>query len=329
MSDDARTRRVMRRRGFLGALGVCLLAPGGATRAMMAGRSPDTPAARVDANTAASPWSGVVSVLVGGAAYSGVVLTPRHVLTAAHVPGGQPATALQVVANLGPTPATRQVEAVSLYPGTVFPYDDLCVLRLTQALPANVASYPLVDAPQTTGTRLTLVGYGASGQGNVGPSVAGSSSVKRVGLNVLDQFADRLDASGRTSPFWLYDFDGPTGTGAMGGPTLGNAVESCVAGGDSGSGAFIDTAAGPALYGLATLALSFGTAGTTSVFGAGGGGLVLSHPPYLEWLRTQTGGTLVLLSHANAADVPVAPPWALAALGAALMVPLVRRAQRG
>lgn len=306
-----------------------LLAPGGVARAMMAGRSPDTPAARIDANTATSPWSGVVSVLVGGAAYSGVALTPRHVLTAAHVPGSQPAAALQVVANPGPTPATLQVEAVTVYPGTAFPYDDLCVLRLAQPLPANVANYPLVDAPQTTGTRLTLVGYGASGLGDVGPSFAGSSSVKRVGQNVLDQFTDRLDASGRTSPFWLYDFDGPTGTGAMGGPTLGNAVETCVAGGDSGSGAFVDTGAGPALYGLATLALSFGTPSATSVFGAGGGGLVLSHPPYLEWLRTQTGGAVVLLSQANAADVPVAPPWALAALGAALMMPLLRRARRG
>lgn len=305
-----------------------LLAPGGVARAMMAGRSPDTPAARIDANTATSPWSGVVSVLVGGAAYSGIALTPRHVLTAAHVPGGQPAAALQVVANPGPTSATRQVEAVSLYPGTVFPYDDLCVLRLAQALPANVASYPLADTPQATGTRLTLVGYGASGQGNVGPSVAGASSVKRVGQNVLDQFTDRLDASGRTSPFWVYDFDGPTGTGPMGGPTLGNAVETCVAGGDSGSGAFIDTGAGPALYGLATLALSFGATGSTSVFGAGGGGLVLSHPPYLEWLREQTAGAVLLLSQADAADVPVAPPWALAALGAALMWPLFRRARR-
>lgn len=52
---------------------------------IMAGAPPDSPAARIDPNTTSSPWSGVGSVVVNGAPYSGVVVAPNFVLTAAHV----------------------------------------------------------------------------------------------------------------------------------------------------------------------------------------------------------------------------------------------------
>ena len=202
----------------------------------MAGQAPDTPSARVDANVRSSPWSGAVSVVVDGSAYSGVVIGARHVLTASHVAAGHAPSTVQVVVNLAAAGQTIAVTNVATYPGAAFPYDDLTVLRLAQAVPAGTAIYPIVDNPYPTGTQITLVGYGASGNGNTGPSVPGSASVKRIGKNVLDQYTDRLDASGRTSPFFLYDFDGPSGAGQLGGPTLGNATETCVAGGDSGSG---------------------------------------------------------------------------------------------
>lgn len=313
------------RRHLLQAASACALLPSEG-RAMMAGAAPDSALARVDPNLASSPWSGAVSVIVGAAPYSGVVIGPRHVLTAAHVAGGQLPAAVQVVVNSASTPVTMNVSAVSTYPGAAFPYDDLCVLRLAQPVPAGTAVYPIVDTAFSTGMRLTLVGYGASGNGNVGPSLGGSASVKRSGQNVLDQFTDRLDASGRTSPFFLYDFDAPTGTGPLGGAGLGNARETCVAGGDSGSGAFLETGAGPALYGLLTVALNFSAGSTaTSVFGSGGGGLVLSHPPYLDWLRTQTDQSVVLLSRVSAADVPVAPAWAIGLAGLAFASRLLQR----
>lgn len=313
------------RRQLLGAASAWALFPS-SSRAMMAGAPPDSAQARIDPNVPASPWSGAVSVVVGGAPYSGVVVGPRHVLTAAHVAGGQLPAAVQVVVNSASAPVTMAVSAVSTYPGASFPYDDLCVLRLAQPVPAGTAVYPIVDSAVTTGTRLALVGYGASGNGTVGPSLAGSASVKRSGHNVLDQFTDRLDASGRTSPFFLYDFDSPTGTGPLGGASLGNTQETCVAGGDSGSGAFVETAAGPALYGLLTVALNFGAGSTaTSVFGSGGGGLVLSHPPYLEWLGAQSDQTVVPLSRLAAADVPLAPGWALGLAGLAFATRLMPR----
>ena len=101
-----------------------------------------------------------------------------------------------------------------------------------------------------------------------------------------------------------------------------------MASGDSGSGAFIETSAGPALYGLSTLTMNLG-AGSSPKFGNGGGGLVLSHPPYISWLRAQTDASFTTLSEAKTADVPVAPGWALALLGTALMAHAVRQRSRG
>lgn len=292
--------------------------------ALMAGATPDSPAARVDTNLPGSPWTSAVSVLVGGTPFSGVAIARQYVLTAAHVAGGQPPSQVQVVVNSQAAPVTMSVAAVATYPGTVFPYDDLCVLQLAQPLPAGVPIPPIMDTPQPTGTVLTLVGYGASGYGNVGPSVGASSTVKRSGRNVLDTLTDRLDSSGRTGQFFVYDFDGPSGNGAMGGPTLGNAVETAPASGDSGSPVYVDSTAGIALYGLTTLVLSFASGSTTSVFGSGGGGLVLSYAPHLSWLQTQTAHTLTLASQVVTADVPVAPTWALGLLAAGFATHLLR-----
>ncbi len=281
--------------------------------ALMAGAPPDSPQARVDPNTTSSRWSGVVSVVIGGAPFSGVVVAPHYVLTAAHVALGQQPANVQVLANIGPTPLVLAVEAVTTYPTAAFPYDDLSLLRLSQPVPAGVAVYAIADAAVALGTAITLVGYGGSGAGNGGVTVQQSSIVKRTGRNVIDQYTDRFDTSGRTSAFFVYDFDGATGKGPLGGATLGNTVETAVAGGDSGSASFIESPSGPLLFGLNTVALTFGSAPASS-FGSGGGGIVLNHPPYLEWLQTQTGRTLTLGSAVQSADVPLLGPGAGALL---------------
>jgi hypothetical protein len=272
----------------------------------MAGNLPDTAAARIDPNTTLSPWSGVVSVVIGGAPFSGVVVGPRHVLTAAHVALNQNPANVTVVANTSATPTLLAVEAVTSYPTAAFPYDDLSLLRLVQPVPAGVAVYPVMDVAQPLGTRVTLVGYGGSGNPATGASVAGTSSIKRRGL---------------------YDFDGPTGNGPIGGATLGNSVETSVVGGDSGSAAFVDTASGPALYGLNTAVINFSGA-AAGAFGSGGTGMVLSHAPYLSWLTAQTNGSLSLSSQVGSADVPALAPWGLAALGGGFAW-LLRRSEIG
>lgn len=288
--------------------------------ATMAGAAPDTPDARVDSNTASSPWNGVGSVVVSGGVYSGVVVAPRFVLTAAHVVGSTAPAAIQFVLNVGGNQThTIAARAVFRYPSASFPYDDLALVELTVAVPGGVNVYPLVRDSFTAAQRITLVGYGASGNGNVGVSVGAARSVKRTGENVVDAVQTTMDSSGHSSLFYLYDFDGPSGTGVMGGSTLGNAVETLVAGGDSGSPAFIGTA----LMGINTF-VSQPVAGQPNdyKFGMVGGGMLLSRPEFLSWIDATTGYTTT----GAAVDIPTLPQWALIA-GAMLLGAITLRAQ--
>ena len=78
------------------------LAHGGSPpRVLMAGAAPDSPAARVDSNTAQSLFAGVGSVVVNGSPLSGVVIAGQYVLTAGHVVAGQPVSAIHFALNQG------------------------------------------------------------------------------------------------------------------------------------------------------------------------------------------------------------------------------------
>lgn len=272
----------------------------GASLAMMAGIEPDTPAARVDPNTVDSPWAGVVVVRVNGGVYTGVMVSPRHVLTAAHVAGGavNEPHRVEVVLNFGGDAShVLAVDQVQPYPGNSFPYDDLALLRLTAPVPDDVPVYPVNDLPVARGVEMTLVGYGASGQGDVGPRTGSNVSIKRVGWNALDTMTDKVDNSGRTSVFYLYDFDGPEGNGPMGGPSLGNARETVVGGGDSGSPAFIISEYGyRAVVGINTFATPMNSGRPLNYgFGQGGGGIFLA-PRFLDWLDQASDGMVRRLS---------------------------------
>jgi hypothetical protein len=283
-------------------LGFCLLlsmAPL-AAQAMLAGAAPDSPAARVDANTKDSPWAGVVVVRTSGV-FSGVAVSPRHILTAAHVAGGakdNPAS-VTIVLNYGADEShSLAVTKADVFPTNSFPYDDLVLLTLAEPLPEGVPIYPINDLPPEPGkTGLILVGYGASGNGDAGASVGGSASVKRVGENMLDGLTASVDQSGRRSSFYLYDFDGPEGNSQMGGPTLGNTRETMVGSGDSGSPAFSLIKGYRALTGINTFAtpLNSGKALNFS-FGQGGGGMLLADPRFLQWLDEMSGGAVKRVS---------------------------------
>jgi hypothetical protein len=286
----------------------------------MAGAPPDTPVARVDANTTSSPWNGVGSVVVSGGVYSGVVVAPRFVLTAAHVVGTTSPTAIQFVLNFGGNQThTIPAQAVFRYPTASFPYDDLALIELSTAVPAGVHVYPLIREPLNAAQKITLVGYGASGNGNAGISVAASRSVKRSGENIVDAVQTSVDGSGRSSLFYLYDFDGPSGNGVFGGPTLGNAVETLVAGGDSGSPAFLGTS----LLGINTF-VAQPVAGQPNdyKFGMFGGGMLLSRPEFLDWIDATTGYT----ADTGAVDIPTLPQWAVI-MGAMLLGAIALRTQ--
>lgn len=302
MNEFARERRMI---AVLIVVG--LLVAGSTAQAMMAGVLPDSPAARVDANTTSSMWNGVGSVIVGGGTYSGVLIAPRFVLTAAHVVGSASPSSVQFVLNYGGD-QTHVIQALSIkkHPTESFPYDDLALIELATAAPAGVSVYPIERNTIAVGHQIALVGYGASGNGNVGVTVSASRSVKRRGWNIVNLIQTTLDASGRESLFYLYDFDAPTGNGSLGGPSTGNTFETLVAGGDSGSPAFIVDSAGPRLVGINTFVIS-DTAGEPIdyMFGTMGGGILLSAPEFTNWIDATIG------TYGGEEDIPTLPEWAV------------------
>lgn len=307
-----------------------VLGSAGPAHAMMAGAVPDSPAARVDANVTTSPFAGVAAINVNGGTYSGVVIAPRYVLTAGHVAAAGNAAAMQVILNQSGTPWTTTVLNATTYPTFSFPYDDLAILQLAAPVPAGVPVYPMYAGPLQTGLILVLAGYGESGNGSVGPTVGSATAVKRTGENTLDDLTTTLDTSGLASRFFLYDFDGPTGNGPTGGPTLGNARETMVAVGDSGGPSFVQVGSSLQVLGINTFASSgVANQSPTYTFGDLGGGIVAADPRFAAWLQTTTQGTMPAASSAaRDSDGPL-PPWTYLVLGCALWAVTLARCGHG
>ena len=298
--------------------------------ALMAGAPPDSASARVDANVASSPFAGVAAISINGTLFSGVVIAPRYLLTAGHVAAAGPASAMQVILNPGATPWTTTVVAATPYPSYSFPYDDLAILQLASPVPAGVPIYPMYDGALQTGLVLVLCGYGESGNGDSGPSITASSAIKRSGHNSLDQLATALDNSGLMSRFFVYDFDGPHGNGPLGGPTLGNAVETMVAVGDSGGPAFVESGGTLELLGINTFAAStVANQSPSYTFGNLGGGIVAADPRFASWLKTTTQGTMPPAPTAGGDTDGPLPAWSDLLLGCALLAMTLARCAHG
>ena len=294
-----------RRNIVLGALGMSLSGPcraiiGGA----LDGSPPDSPANRVDDNTTHSPWAGVgsLSVQIGPlrerqGTYTASAIDVRHVITAAHVVAGRDVADVRFNLNYGADLSHRiGAEAIHVHPdyagfrpdsrsGMV--HDDLAIVRLEAALPFGVPLYAIRRNPIRAHTVITLVGYGAGGDGVNGTSVSPSPSVKRVGRNVIDA-AFRDNGGGESLEVYLFDFDGPdASTNRLGGATLGNAAEATVAGGDSGSPALVPGPHGSwLLIGVNTFVAP--QSALNQRFGGLGGGILLY--PYAAWVDSVLAG---------------------------------------
>ncbi len=291
------------------------------------GTPADTPALRVDPNTASSPWAGVGVLEVGGKSFSAALIGPRHVLTAAHVVGGAGAGSLSFVLNAGGDAshrlAARAVHVNPGYQGFVpaadgVVHDDLAIVELSEAAPSWIPYYIPQVEPLTAGAALTFVGYGATGDGVNGIAVAVGSTpyTKRVGGNAADVLLADDDGSARLEAF-VFDFDGPVAsTNRMGGTTLGNAVETTFGSGDSGSPALLLVGGQWRLAGVGTFVAQFSGGPTQSgVFGTGGGGMLVSG--YADWISGVVGA---------AAPIPEPAPSALWMSGLALVAALsIRR----
>ena len=253
------------------------------TPTISAGAPPDTPGARVDPNTAASPFSGVVSINIryGGQSFicSGTMVSPTQVLSAAHcvdtdgaghvVNINQPGNDVRIVFNTTGPNGTAIVTATNVvihpdYQGFgVCPFaasfqclnDDISIITIPAgSAPAGAKIYGIAAMTQTPGALFTQVGYGTSGDGVNGYTVGPSFRIKRMGKNIYDVF-DTDDEQGfsnnSAAEVWYSDFDGPAGSfdtwcvfaGVCGG-TLGNGVETIIGGGDSGGPSFVQDALG-------------------------------------------------------------------------------------
>lgn len=248
-------------------------------------------AAGNDTNSAFSPWSGVgsVSVMVGirTRTFSGVLLDRRHVLTAAHVLGGAAPGDVTFNLNHGGN-LTHRIPAATItvhpdYSGfdPRQPNDDLAVIRLARDVPEGIPIHPIYRGVLSRGELITLVGYGGGGDGVSGSIVPPDPAVKRIGYNRADAFVVDDEGSGR-SEVYQFDFDGPDpASNRMGGLALGGNLEASVAPGDSGSPAFVHESGEWWLAGINTFEWK-APDGRSGVFGAGGGGMLLSG--YAAWI---------------------------------------------
>lgn len=288
-------RRALRR--VLCLLAACATAPAWAILGGLPdGEPPDSPALRVDPDRCDSPWAGVVSVLIDGGVYSGVLVDARWVLTAGHVAAGHRANPAAVQVRVPCGDLRLAVREVVPHPGfggyrpDRINLDDLTLLQLAQPAPREVPGYPLFDRVPRPGIVLTLVGYGAGGNPRDGANVPARADIKRVGENVLDVLVPR---PGQPPAAYLWDFDGPDpASSVLGGPTLGNRREATVAGGDSGSGAFVRDGEHWALVGINTFQIQLPAkppkiSPPPPKFGSGGGGMLVA--PYAEWIRGVIG----------------------------------------
>ncbi|MFT3802113.1 MAG: trypsin-like serine protease [Burkholderiaceae bacterium] len=286
---------------------VCAGLPMTAT-AVMAGLAPDSPQARIDPNDRRSPWAAVGAVRIGEQTFTGVLIRPRFVLTAAHMIVGHPPESIRFQLNLDRRqPTINDIERVIVHPdyrggaGPESP-NDLALLELAGDAPSGLAIPPPYYGSLAPGTEFRFVGYGRSGSGDQGPTVDSRPDVKRVGANTADRFIPSPSAASMPAMF-LYDFDAARRPNAMGRKGLANELESAVAPGDSGAPVFITRGGRWELIGVMTFSTAVRQRGiAVGTFGSVGGGVLLG--PSRDWIETTTSHALARVDARPANDSP-------------------------
>lgn len=249
----------------------------------MVGEPPDSPRARLIPNRPDSPWSGVASLFIQSQIYSAVLVADRFALTAAHVlrDAAEITLNLNVDGDLSHQIAVRRAVRHPQFRGLGHPppIHDLAVLELAEDAPASARRYPIAPDVPPDGTRIELVGYGASGSGSRGVEVRQNAALKRHGAARVRH----LPPADEAAP-WMYFFDYSAR------PVAGIAPTG-LAPGDSGSGAFLLQSAGPALVGINTLTMRpAGLQGPAFGYGTRSAGQWI--PPQRVWLIAATGGAV-------------------------------------
>lgn len=282
------------------------------------GSPPASPASRVDPNGASGLYPGVGSLelvhpTLGTFTCSGSVIDDEFVLTAAHcfdldndgsVDAGITTSSMfhlnHMPTTVGTPSSSHGISNVTIHPDfggftATGANDDLGVVKLSSAVPSITPKYALRNTGISSGEALTLVGYGVSGFGDVaGVEVIPDYTVKRAGANEADLFVVDDDLPSMVNEIFIYDFDGPIGTGSFGGTTLGNDVETMVRGGDSGGPALVTESGALVLAGVNTFEFELmGITPPVGTFGAIGGGIILNSD-YVSWITSIAPGSSVV-----------------------------------
>jgi hypothetical protein len=205
-------------------------------------------------------------------------------------------------------------------------HEDLAIVVLDRDAPADAPAYALQRTDLPLGSTFVAVGYGGSGQGDGTGRIAADPGVKRTGRNAADRYL-RDDDGGTVNEVYLFDFDGGGAPNAMGGGSLGNALEASLASGDSGSPAFVAGTTPPRLFGVNTFLASFpGGPTDLGTFGTGGGGMLVAG--YAAWIDATIASTTVDPPSAGSADAEVPVPGWVAWVTAMLLAPALARSAR-
>lgn len=296
------------------------------TPAITSGALPDSPAARIDGNTAASPFSGVVSISIqkNGLGYicSGALVGKRQVISAGHcvdmdgngtlIDINQPGNRVRVVFNSNGTQnAVMTAVGVSMDPdykgfgkcpagvNSFCVNDDVAVITLGADAPASAKIYKVATNPLNAGTKIMMAGYGTTGNGVTG-YLANSASffTKRTGENIVDLFDgdDEMGWGGKREVYYA-DFDGNgqdtfcsfyNACSAQ----LANDREAGIGGGDSGGPSFINMYGEMMLVANNTFSGRF-TGQVAGTFGTYFGGIIMS--AHMDYLQQATGGDITFV----------------------------------
>ena len=272
------------------------LVAGSATSSTNPPYAADSPEMRVDPNTDASPYAGVVSLLINYDSPPGAFLCSgsaigdgSYVLTASHCfdqdNDGLPDPGIDFVRTFVNRDSVTEHDnnevgaatGIYLHPDFLgFSVDldnDIAVIKLATPVPAGTPTYSIHSPALPADPVLELVGYGTTGDGDNGYTL-GSASLdkKRVGKNVVD-------ITYTSSPRFLSRFDEPDSA-----ETLGNLVETMVGGGDSGGPSFVTVGSSLEIAAVNTFTLDLPpiTAPPGEFGGYWGGNFTAQYKPWVD-----------------------------------------------